>query len=240
MNIKKFASCLACGLGSLLLAGTGYAQAGDFGAGDFGLPPLEEERPAKKKAAKPVELSESAAKDLEAMADEYATLLKLRRTFKKDYAGSFFHFLGETENELSRREWGEPFATPGQGDWWAEYAAKIRNKIRHALFGGNLTEYEMSEFEEEDIGPGDHSEFVKSRIDFKLGTLADELYRRMNYRKALGVDEGTLHELIGPDIVEDIRVRTLIPDMIKKGSEPPQWKTVGELLKERERKGGQP
>lgn len=185
------------------------------------LTPEERAKFVRKKAGLQKEESEASRKELQDLSDRYRMLLAIRKSFSDEFAGNRIRALGELENKLERRYGDLPLVkdvvSEGQGDWWSKYQ-EAKNIVRHDLFGGNLTEGEAEEFAKQDIGPEIKPTSVKATMDWQLGLLADKLNRRVNYWNQKGAEN--IESIMGEDVFDDVRSRSVIPDLIKKGISP--------------------
>jgi hypothetical protein len=206
----------------------------------------EEKRSAVREELKLDNPSDKARGELELQADQYRKLLQLRHEFKDEFAGNRFEALGNLENRIDYSfgdtALGRMVATPGQDSFWRKYAA-LRNEIRHSRFGGALSEHELAEFLKQDITPGGSPSSVRGAIDEQLWDLSDKMRRRIEYWQQTGADAKALRKMVGEDVFDEVRMRSVIPTLKAGRGEkaPPDapgqgggYVPIGELL---QRKG---
>lgn len=129
------------------------------------------------------------------LSEEIGTLSALDRAiggFQDDYAGNTI--TGGLENTVQNRI--SSFGTPGQAQWWADFAA-TDNQIRNALFGASLTSGEKEAYNKTTITPSMDPKQVRDNLTQRRNIALKAMQRRTNFLKANGYDPDAVDALAG-------------------------------------------
>ena len=92
-------------------------------------------------------------------AGNLSTITRLNDTFRPEYFGKVFDTIGNVENALAKRGFGDE----GQANFFQDYQS-FKNITRNQLFGAALTKTEKDEFEKANISPGMSPELAQKNL----------------------------------------------------------------------------
>lgn len=128
---------------------------------------------------------------LEKQVGTYAALKGALGSFNNDYAGN--SVTGGLENKAQRLL---GTGTPGQSDWWANFAA-TDNVIRNSLYGASLTDGEKQAYDATTINPSMRPELIRQNLERRSEIVRGALGRKINRFKAGGYNPAEIDAATG-------------------------------------------
>lgn len=126
--------------------------------------------PAVKAAAapppKPRAMTRPTINDLSGAGTGVTDLDRLSETWRDEYGGFGFSWLGDLNNWAGRNMPGAAPQDRERATWWQDYQG-YKNMVRHTLFGSALTATEKAEFEKAVINPGMSPEAIRANLELQ-------------------------------------------------------------------------
>jgi hypothetical protein len=156
--------------------------------------------PADPAHVKPRQFSVTDVTKLSEEGTKFGSLTQSADTFKDNFAGYYSDAVGDIAMAAGRKGLTGK-ETQEAASWWQGYE-RMRNVVRHELYGSALTPQEKETFERADITPGMKPELVRTNLKTQTGIIQNGLRRKANALIQSGYDPGAISAAYGLDLGE--------------------------------------
>jgi hypothetical protein len=138
-------------------------------------------------------LSYKETADISEVSGKVEDFVGLIDNFEEGYGGYGLEFYGDAVNWIAKRTGGDKTK---QAIWWQKHD-RLKNQVRHELFGSALTNTEKTAFDKITVNPALHADVIKANLAEQLTIAKRAAIKIVQAESAKGVPDAQLRAAVG-------------------------------------------